>query len=276
VVKIRVGSFNLLSGRSLEDGEIEPSRLTAAIRELDADVLAVQEVDRFQPRSAFADQAQAVAAAMDAVSGRFVATVDGTPGEPGWTAATWWSDFDGCSPTSPDGSGGFGAGLRPDYGIGLYSRLPVADWAVLRLRPARGRFPLALPTRPMRVLWLPDEPRAAVAAVLAEPRLTVACAHLSFVPGVNAAHLLRVRRWLARLPAPRLLVGDLNMPAAPARRLTGWTPLVRAPTFPSPAPKMQLDHVLASGLPAGTRATGHVLHLPLSDHRAVRVDLDLP
>jgi endonuclease/exonuclease/phosphatase family metal-dependent hydrolase len=273
VVKIRVGSFNLLSGRSLEDGEIEPSRLTAAIRELDADVLAVQEVDRFQPRSASADQAQAVATAMDAVAGRFVATVDGTPGKPGWAAATWWSGF---SATSPDGSAIFGAERRPDYGIGLYSRLPVADWAVLRLRPARGRFPLAIPTRPRRVMWLPDEPRAAVAAVLAEPRLTIACTHLSFVPGVNAAHLIRVRRWLARLPAPWLLVGDLNMPAAPARRLTGWTPLVNAPTFPSPAPKVQLDHVLASGLPAGTRATGHVLHLPLSDHRAVRVDLDLP
>jgi endonuclease/exonuclease/phosphatase family metal-dependent hydrolase len=84
-----------------------------------------------------------------------------------------------------------------------------------------------------------------------------------------------VRRWLASLPGPHVLMGDLNLPSAAARRITRWTPLVSAPTWPSPAPRIQLDHVLASGLPVGSRANGQVRRLPISDHRAVTVDLTL-
>jgi endonuclease/exonuclease/phosphatase family metal-dependent hydrolase len=255
---VRLASFNLLSGRSIDDGLIEAGRLTAAVEALDVDVLAVQEVDRRQPRSGRADQPALVSAALGAVAGRFAATVDGTPGEPGW------------SPSRLHGS-------EAQYGIGLFSRLPVAEWHVLRLRPARGRYPLALPSSPPRVLWLPDEPRAALAAVLVEPRITVACTHLSFVPGVNALQLRAVRRWLEQLPEPRVLLGDLNLPGGLARRLTGFTPLVTAPTFPSPAPQMQLDHALASGLPAGARTEGRVRErLPVSDHRALDITIELP
>jgi endonuclease/exonuclease/phosphatase family metal-dependent hydrolase len=256
---VKLASFNLLSGRSLDDGLIDDEKLTAAIRALDADVLAVQEVDRGQARSHHADQPELVSRALGAVAGRFVATVDGTPGEPG------------SSPSPINGVD------RPQYGIGIFSRRPVAEWHVLRLRPARGRFPLALPTRPPQVLWLPDEPRAAVALVLEEPRITVACTHLSFVPGVNALQLRAVRRWLEHLPGPRVLLGDLNLPAGLARRLTGFTPLVTAPTFPSFGPRMQLDHALASGLPAGSRVEGTVHErLPISDHRALEIRLELP
>ena len=56
---------------------------------------------------------------------------------------------------------------------------------MLRMGAGPGRFPVAVPGRPPRVLLLREEPRAAVAAVLAEPRLTVACTHLSYVPGVQ-------------------------------------------------------------------------------------------
>jgi endonuclease/exonuclease/phosphatase family metal-dependent hydrolase len=147
---------------------------------------------------------------------------------------------------------------------------------VLRLEAARGRYPIAVPTRPPRVLWLRDEPRVVVAAVLEKPRLTVAGTHLSFVPFVNARQLRRVARWLEALPAPRLLLGDLNQTARLARRASGWSPLVTVATFPAPAPRLQLDHVLAHGLPAGTRAEGRAAELPVSDHRAVVVDLELP
>jgi endonuclease/exonuclease/phosphatase family metal-dependent hydrolase len=117
--------------------------------------------------------------------------------------------------------------------------------------------------------------RAAVAAVLAEPRLTVACTHLSYIPGFNVWQLRRVIRWLSRLPAPRLLLGDLNMTLGMARRVSGWAALVTAPTFPSPAPKLQLDHVLAHHLPAGVRAAGGPRPAEISDHLPVVVDLTL-
>jgi endonuclease/exonuclease/phosphatase family metal-dependent hydrolase len=160
--------------------------------------------------------------------------------------------------------------------VALISRLPVAEWHELRLSPARGKYPLPIPSRPPRLIWLNDEPRVAVAAVLTEPRITIACTHLSFVPTSTVRQLVTLRRWLKTLPGPQVLLGDLNLPPFAVRRITRWTPLVSSPTFPSPAPRLQLDHALAAGLPAGTRANGRVLQLPISDHRALLVDLDLP
>jgi endonuclease/exonuclease/phosphatase family metal-dependent hydrolase len=256
--QVRAGSFNLLSGRSLSDGVVDAGRLAAAVATLDADVLALQEVDRLQQRSGERDQAVDVAAVTGAEHYRYLPTIEGTPGESGWHAA------DGGGPDVPS------------YGIALLSRLPVKEWHVLRLEPGPGRYPMPIPTRPPRLILLKDEPRAVLAAVLDEPRLTVACTHLSFVPLFNARQLRRVARWLETLPGPRLLLGDLNQGLRASRRRTGWSPLITAPTFPSPAPRLQLDHVLAHDLPPGTRAEGRTHQLPVSDHRAVTADLTLP
>lgn len=272
---LRLASFNLLSGRSITDGLIDTGRLIAAATDLDADLLAVQEVDRFQPRSGRIDQTAVIAAALGAVTSRFVATVDGTPGEPGWRPGTGPPSAPApATATAPGPESGPGPA---QFGVALISRLPVAEWHVLRLPPARGRFPLLIPgRRRARVLWLNDEPRAVIAAVLERPRMTIACAHLSFVPIHNLRQLRTARDWLARLPGPQILLGDLNLPAALARRMTRWTPLVSAPTFPAPGPRLQLDHVLAAGLPVGSRAEGQIRRLAISDHCAVVVNLDLP
>jgi len=264
-VTVRLASVNLFSGRSLRDGSIDHDRVTAAVAALDADVLALQEVDHGQPRSAGADQAGLVAAATGSVVHRFVPLVAGTPGEPGWRPA------DAAAPP-PDG---------PSYGIALVSRRPVTSWHVLTLDPPRGRWPIPIPGRPPRLLWISDEPRAVVAAVLAKPRLVVACTHLSFVPGVNVRQLLRARRWLEALAQrdglPVVLLGDLNLPGRLPARITGWTPLVTGPTYPATTPRAQVDHVLAHGLSSAARApaarAGRVVELPFSDHRAVLTDL---
>jgi endonuclease/exonuclease/phosphatase family metal-dependent hydrolase len=272
VSAVRLASFNLLSGRSPAEGIAEPERLASAVAALDADVVALQEVDRHQDRSGAVDQAALAADALGAVDHRFVGLVHGTPGEAGWLAA----------PRPPGGRRG-GRSAAPDpppdgptYGVALLLRMPVESWHVLHLDPPRGRYPVPIPAPRLRLLWIPDEPRAVVAAVLRSPRMTVACTHLSFVPGVNVFQLRRARRWLAELPGPRVLLGDLNLPGGLPARLTGWTPLVSGPTFPAPAPRVQLDHLLADGLPAGWHARGEVLELPVSDHRAVLAELTLP
>nr|MDT0665229.1 endonuclease [Micromonospora sp. DSM 115978] len=71
-----------MHGRSLTDGQVSASRFAAAVRDLDADVIGLQEVDHAQPRSGGLDL---TALAADAVGARpadchFEATVYGTPG----------------------------------------------------------------------------------------------------------------------------------------------------------------------------------------------------
>ena len=84
---MRIATFNLLHGRSLEDGRVDVDRLAAAVKSLDADVLALQEVDRDQPRSLGADLTAVAADAMGAPEHQFVAALSGTPGGT-WMAAT--------------------------------------------------------------------------------------------------------------------------------------------------------------------------------------------
>ncbi len=252
---MRLATFNLLHGRSLTDGRVVPQRLAEAARTLAADVVGLQEVDRGQPRSGGADQTEQVARATGAEHWRFLPAIVGTPGA-AWRAAT---DDDSQA--------------DPAYGVGLVSRWPVSSWQVVRLPAARVRAPVLLPgTR--RVVWLQDEPRVGLVAVVETPLgpVTVGTTHLSFVPGRNGAQLRRLTTAMAQLPGPRVLLGDFNLPGPLPRLLTRWRALARTPTYPAPDPRVQLDHVLASGeLPPV--AAVHALPLPVSDHRALVVQL---
>lgn len=248
---MRLATFNILHGRSLADGRVDLDRLRRAVREIDADVLAMQEVDLDQPRSEMADLTAVAAEAMGAVSHRFVAALAGTPG------ATW------ISATGREQPG------TASYGIALLSRCPVSDWQVLRLPRIPVRFPMYLPG-PNKWAIVREEPRAVVVARVDTPSgpLTVANTHLSFVPGWNRVQLRRLRRDLAGLPGPRVLMGDLNLrPPGPAN-LTGYRSLAGAATFPAAAPTHQLDYVLTdddsiSVLSHETPMTELSDHLPL-------------
>lgn len=257
---MRLATFNLLHGRSIDDGQVVPERLVAAVRKLDADVVALQEVDRGQPRSAGRDLTAEVAAAAGAhpTGTRFAAALHGTPGGEWSAAADPFAVVDG-----------------PAYGVGLVSRLPVRAWHVLSLAAAPVRSPVIVPGAGRQVLLLADEPRVGLAAVVerADGRLlTVAATHLSFVPGWNLVQLARLTRWLRRLPQPVVLLGDLNLPAPLPRLLPSWSSLARHATFPAPQPRVQLDHVLARGN-VGALLASDAHQLAVSDHRALSVDL---
>ena len=253
---MRLATLNLLNGTSLSDRAVVPDKLAASVRALRADVVGLQEVDRFQPRSHGADLTASVAEAMRTEHWRFVPALIGTPGG-SWRAATDEDD----------------ASTEPAYGIGLVSRWPVLSWHVTRLSAARVRSPIVLPgTR--QVVMLQDEPRVGLAAVVETPDgpLTVATTHLSFVPVWNGVQLRTLVADLARLPGPRVLLGDLNMPPPFPRVLSRWRPLARTPTYPAWDPKVQLDHVLGSGDLPPVRAV-ETPELPVSDHRALLVEL---
>jgi endonuclease/exonuclease/phosphatase family metal-dependent hydrolase len=250
---VRIATFNILHGRSLEDGRVDVDRLAAAVKNLDADVLGLQEVDRDQPRSLGADLTAVAAEAMGAVDSQFVAALSGTPGGT-WMAATGEEQPGSAS-----------------YGISLLSRYPVVSWRVVRLPAMRASVPLwsQLTRRPYIAH---DEPRVAVAAVLEGPfgQFTVCNTHLSFVPGWNGVQLRRLVRSLTGTREPLALIGDLNMQRAQAARVSGLRPIASGVTFPAHRPSRQLDHVLVRG---GLAATGpaEAVHLPLSDHRALVV-----
>jgi endonuclease/exonuclease/phosphatase family metal-dependent hydrolase len=56
--------------------------------------------------------------------------------------------------------------------------------------------------------------------------------------------------------------------------LTGWASLVRAATYPAPAPRLQLDHLLTDGRPSAG-GSGQALSLEVSDHLALVADVDV-
>jgi endonuclease/exonuclease/phosphatase family metal-dependent hydrolase len=250
-----MATFNILHGRSVEDGDVDVDRLADCVRRLDADVLALQEVDCDQPRSAMADLTAVAAEAMGAVSHRFVAAISGTPG------ATW------MAATGEEQPG------TASYGIALLSRYEATTWQVLRLPRIPMKFPMYLPG-PSRIQVVDEEPRAAVLACFDTDLgpLTVASTHLSFVPGWNRVQLRRLTRDLRGFPSPLVLMGDLNMTPPKPQRFTGLQPLATALTFPRDAPDRQLDHILTDD-PRLVVDSCSAPTLSISDHRPLIIDV---
>lgn len=258
---MRVVTFNILNGRTPQregrhEDHVDVPAFRQAVAALDADVLALQEVDRNQPRSQGTDLTAVAAEVMGAEDHRFVAALSGSPGST-WVAAT--------GEEQPDSAA---------YGIALLSRYPVLAWQIVRLPvvpvPAPVRFSGdGLPT------LVRDEPRVAVAAIVESPAgpVTVVNTHLSFIRWWNGRQLRALVREVEDTPRPLLLTGDLNMEPQHAASVSGLRGLAAHLTFPADSPREQLDHVLADG---AVQATGsRAPELPLSDHRALVVDVEL-
>ncbi|WP_459643117.1 endonuclease/exonuclease/phosphatase family protein [Kineococcus sp. NUM-3379] len=260
---MRLATWNAASGRG-PDGRVRNGALAACAAALGVDVLALQEVDAGQERSGRADQAALAAAACSAADGspwehRFAAALSGVPGRR--------EDFTAATGAEPAGG--------PLYGVALLSRYPVLSWHELRLAPGRAVLPLPLPPGSgRRVLLVPDEPRVALAAVVAAPggAVTVVSTHLSFSPARAVAQLREVCRWTAGLPGPVVLLGDLNLPGPLPALVSGWHRLAEVATFPVGAPRLQLDHALAAD-PVPPVRDVRAVELPVSDHRALVVEL---
>lgn len=257
---LRIGTWNLASGRDGGGRSVDAASLRAAVAGVDVDVLALQEVDVGQPRSHGVDQPAEVAAGLGATDWRFAAAVAGTP-----------DPFRSWTPIHPpELRAPAEAPTGPHYGIALISRLPVRRWSVLPLGAGRSKLPLQAPdprTGRTRLWWFPDEPRLAIAAEL--EHCTVVASHLSFAPHTALRQLVRLRRWCAGLPGPVVLAGDLNLVGPLPSRVFGAARLVNEASYPATAPRVQFDHVLG---PAGLDPQRPRAHqLALGDHRLVSV-----
>jgi endonuclease/exonuclease/phosphatase family metal-dependent hydrolase len=252
---VRIATFNILNGRAPTEASADEHQFAEAVKRLDADVLALQEVDRDQPRSGRLDLTSVAAVALGAEHHRFLPALFGTPGST-WSAAT------------DEDIGG------PAYGVSLVSRLPVTSWRVIRVPAARVKVLYRFPGNRLPE-WVRDEPRVCLVAEVETPsgRVHVACTHLSFLPGWNRHQLRRLVSALANVPGPLVLAGDLNMTRIPAERLTGMRPLAVGRTFPVEQPTRQIDHLLVRG--ELTSTTGGPVALAVSDHRALVADLEV-
>ena len=201
---MRMATFNILHGRSVHDGAVELGRLAESVRLLDADVLALQEVDLDQPRSSMADLTALAAEAMGAVT---------PPVRRG-----------ALGHTRRDVDGGDGPRTARHGRLRHRATVPVpgAQLAGVRLPRIPVTFPMYV-REPKKVLMVREEPRAAMVAQLDTPlgTLTVANTHLSFVPGWNRLQLRHLVRDLRGFDGPRVLMGDLNMTPPTTGRWVG-------------------------------------------------------
>jgi endonuclease/exonuclease/phosphatase family metal-dependent hydrolase len=239
---LRVGTWNIAGARREHANQVDLDAVVAGVRALGVDLLAVQEVDRMLARSGRANQPTVIAQAL------------GTDWFWSFAPALVGDDFRPLSGPDPGG---------PAYGNLVVSRLPLTAVEHLRFPPARG-----------------GEQRTAVLAALqvGSRPVTVAATHLSNKQGHNVHQLRELQGLTGSRAAPRLLVGDLNMPSTvllfASRR--GWPETGRGRTWPNPAPTQQLDHILRND-PAGVirPRDARVVAAPVSDHRALVVELDI-
>lgn len=203
---------------------MDAAALAAACASLEADVLALQEVDAGSPRSHGADQAAEVAAAtgLTAVFGESLRWADGGR-----------------------------------YGNALLVRGELRDVEVRHHEVRPGA-----------------EPRTAILAtadVEGVGPVSVAATHLG-LKGEAADQVPPLVAALCRRPGPHALLGDLNLGLREVRRLAepSLACVDSGPTFPVHRPRKQLDHVALAGLRV---ERVEVVRLPVSDHRALVVDV---
>lgn len=319
---IRLLSFNLQHGRPGDGARLDPATAPLAdsdiadagaarevlaaladqIRDIDPDVIALQEVDLGQRRSGRLDQTAVLADLLGWEGRRFAATyagpVVGLRRRPRRSALTGRAD-DVLGPLRAL----LGAGPA-GFGNALLTRLPVRAWRVARL----GRGPAVLTRRgggrafdPRSYALSTSTMRNMIAAQIdsvdgagGPGGLTVASTHLATRTGTAAAQLAAAWAALAALPGPHVLAGDLNLHAELLAPLGIARGLGEGATYPSGAPARRIDHILtdpwptgADGLPVsaqeavgrtgGTllRAVGSgVRSLVVSDHAATWVDLE--
>jgi len=241
--------------------------LASAVKKIAPQVLAVQEVDYFLPRSNSVNQIQEIAKTMKAVDWAFAPSIIGTPGEK-WRALKD-SDESIITTASKSQSGA--------YGIAFASTIPVTAFERIELGRSLVGMPLLVPGgedgrgKP-RFIYVQDEPRVALVAHL-ENGWSIINTHLSFVPGVNFKQLNKLKKWAEKSSKETgnkvVIMGDLNLPKNLPVVASSWKSLVTQNTYPSWGAKIQFDYILChdslkktKAIP--TTATGISDHLPIT------------
>ena len=247
---MRLVTWNILSGAPLKEG----ANLFDAIDSYGADVLAIQEVDHLQDRSNGLKTVEEIAERCGYPYWIFAPTMHGTPGS-SYIEANKHKSYAQLQeiPTS--------------YGVGLLSKVPIVHYEILNLKKAPFGLPLLVASpRGQRVMFVPDEPRVAIAAVL-EDGTVIVTAHLSFVPPFNTLQLRRMKRWARSFGNRVIFMGDFN---ALIFGKAGLKSLNSKKSYPGWNPKLKFDFILSDV------AHGQVIEMPylgVSDHIPLGIEL---
>jgi endonuclease/exonuclease/phosphatase family metal-dependent hydrolase len=237
--RLRIATFNIKHAAPKDSYRGLPDQLADACRELDADILALQEVDVGVPRSQHADLARVAAEA---------------------TGMAYY--FAKARKHA----------YRGQYGNALLVRGSIADVEVVKLTGDHrhnvhlGRYLL----KPLR------EPRNAIVAtaIVGGHRISVGTGHFAAEPLARQSQLTKAAARLVARPTPRVLLGDFNIPWPQAAEWLAPYGLTLADALtPGEPPADDIDHVAVDGL-AIERVEKK--WLAISDHRAKIVDATFP
>ena len=274
-----MASLNLHGGVSSRG---EPFDVKAAIRQLDAAVICLQET--WLPASRDGPPGQAVRSAdpdpsADAMAvagrasadrrgpGQYGSRRSGAEAQPGWHSdhiAAAAVELGAAVYRAPLGEGpslaSFGIPAESGPGqlsIAVLTTVAVTSYEVVELGQIAGD----------------NVPRLAQVILLelpGRPALRLVNTHLTHRLA-SPLQLYRLWRHLDAEPLPTIIAGDLNMPRFLASRLPGYFAVVNGRTWPADQPLVQLDHVLVSQDIGGM--DGAVLPATGSDHLPIRAHL---
>lgn len=240
---LRLATWNIKHGAKADRYLGHPKAMAEACAALEADILALQEVDKGVARSGFRDLARLAAREAGMQEPIFRKTLDYRIGQYG-NALLLGSDVTIIGEPDVEPLGG---GYRFKRMVGK--------------RFVHGRT---------------KEPRNAIFATVhtRERTLTVAATHLSTERGLRKKQLHTVVDRLDWASGAVALLGDLNMQRREAQAVLGGSlqlPDTSPKTYPAPQPARSIDHIAVRGL-----IIHHVeaREMPVSDHRALIMDVE--
>ncbi|MGY3200038.1 endonuclease/exonuclease/phosphatase family protein [Streptomyces sp. TE5632] len=244
-VPLRVATYNIHAGAG-QDGVFDLDRTAEAIRDLDADVIGLQEVDvHWGTRSGFVDEARALADALD--------------------MRVFFAPIYDLDPATADGE-------RRQYGVAVLSRHPVLE--------AENHEITRLSTQTSDPVPAPAPGFAEVTVDVKGAFVHVYSTHLDHRadPSIRAAQVADMLEVLAADRGPKILVGDFNAEAKAPELAPLWQRLRDAApdgggTYPAVDPVKRIDLVTVS--PGITVTGAHEVATDASDHRPVVTDLKL-
>ncbi|WP_435232283.1 endonuclease/exonuclease/phosphatase family protein [Streptomyces althioticus] len=245
-VPLRVATYNIHAGAG-EDQVFDLDRTAAALRDLRADVIGLQEVDvRWGERSDFTDEARALAEKL--------------------RMRVFFAPIYDLDPAAEGAE-------RRQYGVAVLSRHPVLH--------AENHEITRLSTQTSDPVPAPAPGFAEIVIRVKGVRTHVYSTHLDYRadPSIRAAQVDDMLGILADDRGPSVLVGDFNAePSAPELAPLWHTLRDAAPdaglTYPAIAPQKRIDLITVSD---GITVTGARTHAAdASDHRPVVADLRLP